>query len=168
MRSFSNLSKFTGIILVVAVLALGGLNYSSVQAGVPAQTATAPAGDTVATTAASSNTSATAAAGMTYPPCPPVGNATAAATVASGGSVATAAAAAATTAATAQAAVPTAVATVNTNPGYLGVRAEQVDDCGVLIVEIVTDSPADKAKLQTDDVIVALDGVATPAIALLR
>src|SRR5690242_17864155 len=30
MRSFSNLSKFTGIILVVAVLALGGLNYSSV------------------------------------------------------------------------------------------------------------------------------------------
>ncbi len=59
-------------------------------------------------------------------------------------------------------------ATVNTNPGYLGVRAEQLDDCGVLIVEIVTDSPADKAKLQADDVIVALDGTATPAIALLR
>jgi membrane-associated protease RseP (regulator of RpoE activity) len=168
MRSFSNLSKITGIILVVAILALGGFNQSSVQAGAPAQTATAQAGDSsaVATAAAgvtSATTAATMATGITYPPCPPAGNANATASA-----TATIVTSAATAAGTTEAAAPTAAATANTNPGYLGVRAEQLDDCGVLIDEVVTDSPAAKSGIQAQDVVVALDGVATPAIALLR
>jgi hypothetical protein len=164
MRSFSNVSKLTGLILIVALLLVGGFSQSSVLAGVPAQTATpdAAGADAVATTSADSGAAATTAAGMTYPPCPPTGNATVNAAPTESASAATVDAAATTSA------VPTEAATVNANPGYLGVRAEQVDDCGVLIVEVVTGGPADTAKLQPDDVVVALDGVATPAIALLR
>src|SRR5262249_28809398 len=63
---------------------------------------------------------------------------------------------------------PTQAATVNPNPAYLGVRAEPVDSCGTKIIEVLSQSPAEKAQLQADDVIVAFNGTPEPDIALLR
>ncbi len=94
-------------------------------------------------------TMATGAA-TTYPPCPPTGVV--------GTPVATEAASMAATSA----------ATPNANPAYLGVTAEQVDSCGVRVVDVRAGSPASQAKLQPDDIIVALDGQAMPDINLLR
>ena len=60
------------------------------------------------------------------------------------------------------------VGTPNPNPGFLGISAVQVDDCGVRVMEVTPDSGAAKAQLQVDDVIVALDGKAVSDIGQLR
>jgi predicted metalloprotease with PDZ domain len=101
--------------------------------------------------ATEASTPAATSATKTFPPCPPVS------------------AAATESAATAEASTAaTSAATPNANPAYLGVTAEQVDSCGVRVVEVKVNSPASQGGLQADDVIVALDGQATPDINLLR
>lgn len=183
MRSLPTYTKVLGFCTVVALIALAGFSQTSVHAGVPAQATTAAttaasggssstsattaatvasSGSTSATTAATTassggtgSTSATAAA-MTYPPCPPSATASAAGTTAANATVA------------ANATMAAAVATPNANPGYLGIRAEQVDDCGVRVVEVVAGQPASKSTIKADDVIVAMNGTTTPDILTLR
>ncbi len=175
MRSVPTFTKLLGLCTVIALIALAGFSQISVRAGAPAQaTVAATMAATTATSGGTGSTSATIAATMaatmttsggvsatmaatTYPPCPPSATASAAGTMA------------ATTAASATMAATTAMAgTPNANPGYLGIRAEQVDDCGVRVVEVVAGGPASKSTLKADDVIVAMNGTATPDILTLR
>jgi len=164
MRSLPAFTKLFGLCIVVALIALAGFSQMSARAGAPAQATmaatTATSGGTggasatmAATMTTSGGVSATMAA-TTYPPCPPSATASAAGTMAANATMA------ATTAAMA--------GTPNPNPGYLGIRAEQVDDCGVRVVEVVAGGPASKSTLKADDVIVAMDGTATPDILTLR
>jgi S1-C subfamily serine protease len=176
----SRFMKLSGIILAIALIVLAGVQTGNVNAGPAAQgtatvEATTAAGDTAATTVATADTAAatteaveattasTAASTMKFPPCPPA-TAEAGATIAATTAVATTEATA-TTAATTDAAATAAVAHT---PGYLGVRAEQVAECGVRIVEVVVDGPAATAGIQEGDVIVALDGTAQNSITQLR
>jgi predicted metalloprotease with PDZ domain len=53
-------------------------------------------------------------------------------------------------------------------PGYLGIAAEDVADCGSRVIEIISGSPADRAGLQLGDVIVAADGVPRRSATELR
>ena len=146
MRSYSNLSKLLAIALVVSVLAIGGMSQHNALAGVAAQ----------ATMSATSAAPAATMASTTplFPPCP--------------GPMSTGEAGMMATMAAATPDMGMMAATANPNPGYLGIRAEQVDDCGSLVIEVVPDSPASKVDIQADDVIVAVDGMATPSINALR
>ena len=144
MRSTSLFVRLSAITLLVAFLAFS-LSAGTAYAGVAQATGTA---------------AVFVAAGTAFAPCPPA--AVAATGVATDNGIVGTPEAAATQGAA------TPVATANANPGFLGVRAEQVDSCGVRIVEVVPNSPASAAQLQADDVVVALDGVATPEIRGLR
>src|SRR5439155_25679099 len=93
--------------------------------------------------------------------CPPAGGATVAAT-------SSAATAGTTSAASATAAATAAATTAARNPGYLGVRVEAVDTCGVRILEVLPGSPASTSGLQTGDVIVAIDGTAVTGVSQAR
>lgn len=53
-------------------------------------------------------------------------------------------------------------------PGYLGIAAEDVADCGSRVIEVIGGSPADRAGLQLGDVIVAADGVPLRSATELR
>jgi predicted metalloprotease with PDZ domain len=154
-----NLVKLSGVLLIALLLVFSGFNRTNVLAGAPAQatdeassTAAAPDAGNAATTAA------TSAVTMVYPPCSPD------ATL----EVPTEAAAATLAATEAASPEVTAEATANPNPGFLGVRAEQLANCGVIVRDVLDGSPASQAGVQIDDVIVALDDVATPSILGLR
>lgn len=58
--------------------------------------------------------------------------------------------------------------TVNPDAGYLGIAAEQVEQCGARVLEVKADSGADKASVQAGDVIVAVNGTAITGVADLR
>jgi membrane-associated protease RseP (regulator of RpoE activity) len=58
--------------------------------------------------------------------------------------------------------------TVNPNAGYLGIAAEQVEQCGARVLEVKADSGADKANVQAGDVIVAVEGKPITGVADLR
>ncbi len=168
----SRFMKLSGIILAITLVVLAGFQTASVNAGplaqgtasVEATTAAGGGAGAAATTSAGAGTSATAAGTMSYPPCPPatmegtVAAATAAASMAATTGAEVNATAAATVAATAAAHAP----------GYLGVRAEQVADCGVRVVEVVAGQAAATAGIQEGDVIVAMNGTATTSITQLR
>jgi predicted metalloprotease with PDZ domain len=167
MRSTSSFFKLSGVLLIAVLLVFGGFNRVNVLAGAPAQaTAEASATATATESSASVATAAsTSAATMTYPPCSP--DATEVAMTAEASTpVATEAAAA--TGSAASTAEPTMAATANPNPGFLGVRAEQLANCGVIVRDVLDGSPASQAGVQIDDVIVALNDVATPSILGLR
>ncbi len=51
---------------------------------------------------------------------------------------------------------------------YLGVSAEQVQQCGARVLEVKAGTPAEKAGLQVNDVIVAVDGKAISGLDELR
>lgn len=53
-------------------------------------------------------------------------------------------------------------------PGYLGVRGEDVANCGTKVLEVVADSPAAKAGIAVDDVIVAVDNLPLGGVDALR
>jgi len=159
-RSTLPFIRLSAIAFVVAFLAFG-LSAGTAQAGVAQATGTADVSAAAATTSAAA-TAAVSASTAAFALCPS-GPSTASADVATdSGIVAT------PEAPSTQNAAATAAATANPNPGFLGVRAEQVDSCGVRIVEVVANSPAAQAQLQADDVIVALDTVASPDISGLR
>ncbi|MEP7286112.1 MAG: PDZ domain-containing protein [Chloroflexota bacterium] len=180
MRSFSTLAKLAGFLLVIGFLALGTVNRQNVFADsaiqstdaptmaateAPAMAATAEA-SMVSTMAAT--TAVVSASATTYPPCPaPV--ATAADTSATDSAATAEMAATAVVPADATLAqAATMAATANPTPAYLGVKAEQVEACGSRILEVVAGGPASKSTLQGDDVVVALNGVAVPSVAILR
>lgn len=142
MRS-SNFVKLSGVILVVVLLALAGMQTSTL-AGPLAQA-------TTAATSGAGGAAGTAAAGgaMTFPACPPSGGAAAATMAASPASTL-----GATMAATAG----------NATPGYLGVRVEQVANCGARVLEVVANGPAASSGLMVGDVIVAIDGKAITGV----
>jgi len=80
-----------------------------------------------------------------------------------------AASAAATTAATV--AVATNVATptpLSANAGYLGISGENVQACGISILQVKPGTPAETAKLQIGDVIVAIDNTPITSVNDLR
>lgn len=52
----------------------------------------------------------------------------------------------------------------NATPGYLGVRVEQVANCGARVLEVVTPGPAATSGLMVGDVIVAIDSKAITGV----
>jgi C-terminal processing protease CtpA/Prc len=173
----STLVKLSGAGILAVVVALS--SHSGVQAGIaqatlavsapaslsdatmvasapatqPAAAATQPAA--AATKPAAAATTANAAAtAATYAPC----------TVDRTPAATTAASMVATMSGTVSA--PATVA-VNDNPGYLGVKARNIDTCGAQIDEVVG-TPAKLAKLQAGDVVVAVDGQALNGLDMLR
>ncbi len=137
--------KLSGVVLVIALLALFiGVQQSTMAGPLPQATA-ASAATAAASVAATSGAAATVAGTMTFPPCPP-----------------------ATSAATSQAASATAAASMAAtgvpNPGYLGVRVEAVDACGVRVLEVLPNSPASTASIQVQDIIVGINGTQVTGI----
>jgi hypothetical protein len=137
-----SLAKLTSLACAAVVLAFS-MTAMNARAERPAQATAAPTG------------AATGPAAMrTYPPCPPpVGStplpsptpqprATGLATVG---------------------ATPT---TPNPTPAYLGVQAEQVQDCGVRVLVVLPGTPAE-GQIQAQDVIVAIDDVAVRSLVQL-
>ena len=133
--------KLSATALAGLALAFGGMSASLAAQSTPAPTTAATAAAPAA--AATTQPTAQSAAATQYPACPNP-NATAVATAAS-----TAATSAATTAATAP---------VNPTPGYLGIAAQQVQNCGAQILDVRPGSAAEAAKLQIGDVVVAVNG----------
>ncbi|HLY28396.1 MAG TPA: PDZ domain-containing protein [Aggregatilineales bacterium] len=154
MGSTRTFLKMSGVAVTTALLVMGGFSGVWARAGQTAQ-------------ATGTATMAGGASTMTFPPCPPQGivsgtaGATDTLTTPGTPQVATTEAASVTL-------PPTMAATVNPNSAYLGVRAEPVDSCGTRIIEVLAQSPAEKAQLQADDVIVAFNGTPEPDIAGLR
>lgn len=99
------------------------------------------------------------------PPCPDVNLATQAATQA-----ATALATEASPATVTPTSTPTLEPTPTQNPNaaYLGIAASQVQKCGARIEAIKEGSPAENAKLQVGDVVVAINGKPITGLADLR
>lgn len=98
-----------------------------------------------------------AAQGPKFPPCPPADGAAATEPPFPTATLRP------TTASTAAATQEAAFA-----PGYLGVAGESVGGCGTKVIEVRAESPADKAGVKVDDVIVALNGEAMPGLTWLR
>lgn len=150
----SNFVKLSGVVLILALVALGGVG-TSILAG-PQPQATAAATMTVGTTSAGGGAAATMAATMSFPPCPPAGGA-AAATLA------------ATTSGTMESGLTaTMAATMPANPGFIGIRVEAVDNCGVRVIEVLAGSPAVTAQIQVGDVVVAVNGTAVTGLDSMR
>lgn len=170
--------KVSAATIAAVTIALGTLGAASVSFAqdnaTPAATAAAPAVATMAATTMTTDIgTATAAATMMapaatmaatmssvkYPACP--STATAAAT--------TAVTAAATVAASA---VPTntllPTATTNPSAAYLGIAGQQVQSCGVQVLDIRPGTGAETAKLQISDVVVAVDGQAITSLDQFR
>ncbi len=147
--------KLSATALAGLTLAFGSMSASLAALSTPAPTtaATAAAPAAAATTQPTAQSAAATVATSQYPACPNP-NATAVATAAS-----TAATSAATTAATAP---------VNPTPGYLGIAAQQVQNCGAQILDVRPGSAAETAKLQIGDVVVAVDGQAITSLDQFR
>jgi membrane-associated protease RseP (regulator of RpoE activity) len=153
----SSFVKLSGVILILAFVALGEVG-GSILAG-PQPQATAAATMAVGT-ASAGGAGATLAATMSFPPCPPPAGA-AAATMAATTSGTMEAGMAATMAATMPATMPA-------NPGFIGIRVEAVDNCGVRVIEVLVGSPAVTAQIQVGDVVVAVNGKAVTGLDSMR
>jgi len=142
LSTFVKLAGAAAVAVMVLLGSQGGAQTGASAASTATAMATmsAPAMTMAATMAAPAMTMAAtmASANVTYPPC--TANATASA--------------AGMTAPATMAATPMA----NDNPGYLGIKARNVDTCGAMIDEVVG-TPAKLAKLQAGDVVVAVDGI---------
>jgi predicted metalloprotease with PDZ domain len=99
------------------------------------------------------------------PPCPDITIATQAATA-----IATAAATESAPATVTPTSTPTLEPTPTQNPNaaYLGIAATQVQKCGARIEAIKSGSPAEDAKIQVGDVVVAINGKPITGLADLR
>ncbi|MHB8626845.1 MAG: S1C family serine protease [Aggregatilineales bacterium] len=144
--------KLSATALTGLALAFGGMSASLAAQSTPAPTTAATTAVTIAQPTAQPAVATTSA--TQYPACPNP-NATAVAT--------SAATAVATTAATAAATAP-----ANPNPGYLGIAAQQVQNCGAQILDVRPDSAAATAKLQIGDVVVAVNGQAITSLDQFR
>jgi len=134
--------KLSATALTGLALVLGSLSASLAAQSTPAATTAATASSASNATAQPAAPTSLATSGAAqYPPCPNP-NATAVATTVS----------------TVAAATPAATAPVNPNPGYLGVAAQQIQNCGAQILDVRPDSAAAGAKLQIGDVVVAVNG----------
>jgi membrane-associated protease RseP (regulator of RpoE activity) len=149
----SSFVKLSGAIVILTFVALGGVG-GSILAG-PQPQATAAATMAVGTVSAG-GAGTTMAATMSFPPCPPPAGA-AAATMAATASGTMEAGMAATMA-----------ATMPANPGFIGIRVEAVDNCGVRVIEVLAGSPAVTAQIQVGDVVVAVNGKAVTGLDSMR
>lgn len=126
----------------------------------PTMEATAEATVEPTAEATAEATMAATAAATRFPPCP---NPDAVSTEAPTAAATEASTEAATAEGTAAATQP-----ADFKPGYLGIAGETVDECGTKVTEVVTDSPAEKAGVLVDDVIVAVDNMALGSVDSLR
>jgi len=184
MRSSSFL-KLCGVVMLAMVIVISGSFTSMQRTAAATPDATNAATDSAVTPAptaqpAASTPAATAQPAKTEAP-------TAAATAAAATSVATSAATAAATkfppcpGTIFPTATPTLVTTpaattegtvaatpAITEPGFLGITARLVDNCGVRVLSVVAKGPADNAGLKVGDVIVGFNGKQIMSLSALQ
>lgn len=151
MRFKSNYLRVSGVILFLAMLVFASFNSTNTHAG----------SGTLAATVAGPSLTPT----PSYLPCPAVTMAATAAGTAAASSTVTATAtltsspSMTSTVGSTQAATTKVGETPIVRPGFFGIRIRRVDNCGLRILAVRSNSTAQKAGLLVDDVIVALDGV---------
>ncbi len=168
MRSTRIFLKVSSVVIVATILAMGSLSGVSARIGQTAPATGTPGASSAGGASAATSSAATGStATMNFTPCSPE-NILAGTAVATSGLTTPGTPQVATTQAASGTLPPTMAATVNPNPAYLGVQAEQVDSCGSSIIAVIANSPASKAQLQAGDVIVAFNGTPEPTLKGIR